>query len=325
MKIPPVYSINAEVVELIAKIDASRQLIISLSPSPQIIQKIQRVSLLKSSLFSARIEGNSLSLENLNGIDEKKEKKEITNILETSKYLQSEHDLKAIDLSLIKNLHQLVMNNLTPYPGNFRKEMSAIFNQTGVAIYVPPPPTNIFNLINQLIKFINSKKERFPLIAGFLAHLVFEKIHPFIDGNGRVGRLLISAVFKVYDYDYGLVVPFEEYLDEHKSDYYYFLNIGLKQTNDYLLFMLKAFYRQTEKIIGLLKSEMNNKNKVYLPPRQEEIFQIIKEHHVVSFDFIKRRFLQVPVRTLRWDLKKLVGANLIVKIGKTRGSYYSII
>jgi len=325
MKIPPIYSVDTKMVELIAKIDANRQLIISLSPSPDIIQNIQRVSLLKSSLFSARIEGNPLKLDDLNIADKKKEKKEIINIIQASKYIQSEYNSKAIDLQLIKKLHQLVMNDLIAFPGSFRREMGAIFNQAGVAIYVPPSPLHIQNLLDKLIEFINSKKERFPLIAGFLAHLVFEKIHPFIDGNGRVGRLLIPAIFKVYGYDYGLIIPFEEYLDDHKNDYYYFLDTGLKQTNDYLLFMLEAFYSQTEKIIGLLKSELDNRNKIYLPPRQEEILQIVKEHNVVSFDFIRRRFLKIPARTLRWDLKKLIDIKLIIKIGKTKGSYYSVI
>src|SRR3989344_2061482 len=54
-----------------------------------------------------------------------------------------------------------------------------------------------------------------------------------------------------------------------------------------------------------LEVELNNINNPNLPPRQEEIYFIIKEHRLVSFDFIKRRFLKIPSRTLRYDLKKL--------------------
>ncbi len=62
----------------------------------------------------------------------------------------------------------------------------------------------------------------------------------------------------------------------------------------------------------------------FLPPRQEEILNIIKDHMVVSFDMIRRRFTKVPKRTLRWDLKKLLDRKLIEKSGETRGRYYRV-
>ncbi|OGF99694.1 hypothetical protein A3D78_06000 [Candidatus Gottesmanbacteria bacterium RIFCSPHIGHO2_02_FULL_39_14] len=61
---------------------------------------------------------------------------------------------------------------------------------------------------------------------------------------------------------------------------------------------------------------------IILPPRQEEILAIIKDHMNVSFDFIQRRFYKVPARTLRYDLKKLAEKGLVIKVGITRGSFY---
>jgi len=69
---------------------------------------------------------------------------------------------------------------------------------------------------------------------------------------------------------------------------------------------------------------MSKKETFFLPLRQEEIFNIIKDHAVVSFDFIRRRFLKIPERTLRYDLKKLGDLGLIIKIGKTKGCIYRI-
>ena len=62
----------------------------------------------------------------------------------------------------------------------------------------------------------------------------------------------------------------------------------------------------------------------FLPPRQEEILNIIKDQIIVSFDMIHRRFMQVPPRTIRYDLKKLSDKKLIEKSGETKGSYYRI-
>ena len=122
---------------------------------------------------------------------------------------------------------------------------------------------------------------------------------------------------------FSLNIALEEYLDEHKEDYYYCLDIGLKKPADYLLFMLKAFWQQTERIKQQVMFESEKDEKVILPPRQEEIYSIIKEHKIVSFDIIRRRFLKVPERTLRYDLKKLQDKNLVKKIGATKGSFYS--
>jgi repressor of nif and glnA expression len=99
----------------------------------------------------------------------------------------------------------------------------------------------------------------------------------------------------------------------------------MKQPEDYLLFMLRAFWAQSEKIKSQIAIEMERKEQVILPPRQEEIYNIIVDHNMSSFDIIRRRFLNVPERTLRYDLKKLQEKNLIRKIGCTKGTYYNIV
>lgn len=68
----------------------------------------------------------------------------------------------------------------------------------------------------------------------------------------------------------------------------------------------------------------STRQKAMLPPRQEEIYDIIRDHKMISLDIIKRRFLKVPSRTLRYDLKKLQDKGLVIKIGTTRGSVYTI-
>jgi len=325
MIIPPRYTITPEMLELISKIDSKRQLLQSLNPKPEIISKIQRVSLLKSSLYSARIEGNSLTWQNLEESEDNKDEKEISNIYQAIQYIDKELN-KRLNLTTdtILALHKKVMNQLTPEAGHFRREMSAIFNQTGIAVYLPPPPNKVNELITQLINFINSDDEKFPIISALISHLIFEKIHPFMDGNGRVGRLLISTILLIKDFDFNINIPFEEYIDQNKKDYYYHLDVGMKDPNAYLLFILKAFNESAESIKQGVLNEINQNNKVYLPPRQEELLLIIQEHRTVSFDFLHRRFLQIPKRTLRYDLQQLAKQNLIIKIGKTRGSFYTV-
>jgi len=325
MRIPPTYKLTPPILEYIARIESFRLYLSSIPIPAEIGERIQRISLLKSSLFSARIEGNTLLLEDLESTTQKEKKQEVMNIFSAIKYIAREKEnKKPITKKDILTLHQITLKGLQNSAGYFRKEMGAIFNEAGVAIYLSPPPSQVSFFLDRLLSYINSTDEKFPLISAFLAHLIFEKIHPFIDGNGRVGRLLIPLILSKKNYLFHINISLEEYLDSHKNDYYYYLNIGQKNPHDYLLFMLKAFYQQTEHIKQQISTESDKKEKIYLPLRQEEIYFIIKDHRMVSFDNIRRRFLNVPERTLRYDLKKLQDKKIIRKIGVTKGSWYTI-
>ena len=323
MLIPPQLEIDNDILKLISAIDANRIYLSSLQVKPEIVEKVQRISYLKSSLFSARIEGAKQSLTQLDEKD--REQIEIFNILSAIQFIRSKIQSNTkITPTLIQKIHTLVMKNVYAHAGSFRTEQSAIFNQAGIAVYVTPSPTQIKKLIEELTNYSNSKIESFPLIIAFLSHLIFEKIHPFLDGNGRVGRLLIYAILQSKGYNFGLHVAFEEYLDNHKDQYYHHLDTGLKNINKYVLFMLQAFLEQTEKMKETINHELQKKQILILPPRQEEIFLIIKDHPMISFDSLKRRFLKVPERTLRYDLKKLTDLELVIKVGITRGALYLV-
>jgi len=325
MKIPPQYQITSEMLSLISSIDSLRLFFIANPINNNLKINIQRKSVLKSSLYSAKIEGNllneyTLDESALNQVETKSnEQLEVFNILDGYEYIQNNN--LEIDKKIFLKLHEVVMNKLASDNGKFRTEQSAIFNEAGVAIYVTPLPKTAIQYLDELVKFINSEKQ-FPLLTAFIGHLLFEKIHPFLDGNGRVGRLLIPTILKNKNYFFPFCIPFEEYLNEHRSDYYYHLERGLTNTDEYLIFMLKAFLSQIEKVKNNIEIEVNIKDKIYLPLRQEEIFNTIKDHGAVSLDFIKRRFFKVPERTLRYDLKKLTDAKLIVKIGTTNRTIY---
>jgi Fic family protein len=320
MKIPPQYIINNEILELISKIEANLYFLSSLKLNPKLSKKIIRMNVLKSSLYSARIEGNPLELDDLKTKGKIKTKDEVFNIVKAIEYIQKKVKKDfLIDKNFIFDLHSLIMTGKIGFTKNFRKEMGAIFNQSGEVIYLSPPPTKIKDYIDRLIHYINEEEQN-PFINAFISHLIFEKIHPFLDGNGRVGRLLILAIIlskKGSDYFF---VPFEKELENERESYYYYLDVGLKNTNEYLIFMLKMFLKSVEELKITIENE--NKKTIFLPPRQEEIYLIIKDHRLVSFDQIRRRFLKVPERTLRYDLKKLAEKGLIIKVGKTKGSYY---
>lgn len=324
MLIPPKYILTPQISQLLQSIEASREVINSIIIPPELENNIRRQSTLKSSLFSARIEGNNLTLDTLpNQPSRDQKRQEVFNILKALNWI---HQRKFKDLSVkdILTLHSMVLTGLTDKSdlGNFRTNMEAIFNSAGIVIYLPPRPTQIVSLANQLVKFVNGPKENFVPLKACLSHYIFEKIHPFLDGNGRVGRLILQTVLAKGSYGMKGLLTIEEYLDNHRGEYYRALEDPEKDVTDYLEFMLTAIAKAAEEA----KQQVLEKEKAdiedLLLPRRAEILNIIKDHHLVNFDIIRRRFLAVSERTLRYDLKKLTEAGLIKKRGSTKGVYY---
>lgn len=324
MLIPPRYILTPKISQLLQQIEAAKEVINSITIPPEIEANIRRQSTLKSSLFSARIEGNTLNLEDLQKEPSKSQRRqEVFNILKALNWVNSKkfgnftkQDILILHKKVLEGL--IEKNNL----GKFRTEVGAIFNQAGIAVYLPPRPSQILSLIERLVGFINSTYEQFIPIKASLAHYTFEKIHPFLDGNGRVGRLILQAVLQKGDYGMKGLLAIEEYLDNHRSEYYAALEIMDKDVTEYLEFMLEAISQAANQVKEEILNRKNIDIENLLLPRRAEILKIIQDQSLVNFDTIRRRFLSVNERTLRYDLKYLLDRNLIKKLGSTKGVYY---
>ena len=326
MKIPPNYSLTPKSIYYLTQIEAVKAVFEMITIPEKVIENLTRQSLLKSALYSAKIEGNTLVLEeaeNLQVIDPKlKERIEIENILSAFSFMQGKGKKIDINPQLILRLHSIVMKSLLPIDeiGKLRKKSSAIFNQAGVAIYATPSPALIKQLVGQLISFINKDSEVLIPVKAFLAHLLFEKIHPFEDGNGRVGRLLTQAILAKGNYHFNYLLSLEEILNNKKAEYYDLLDKN--NASLFLEFMLETMFQKLEELKTEVTNKRDYKKEDTLLPRRREILEIIRDHGEVSLDTIQRRFLKVPSRTLRYDLNNLEKAGYIIKIGSTRGALY---
>ena len=325
MIIPPVYRLTDDIVSLLTSIEANKSVIDSLQIPVEIEENIRRQSTLKSSLFSARIEGNDLSLDDVSMRPSKDQKKaEVYNILKSLGYLRK-NEKKDFTYSELLKLHEIAMKGLLADAGKLRREPSATFNSAGIAIYMHPPFSQVEKLTKKLIKFIHSDKGKFIPIKAALAHYSFEKIHPFLDGNGRIGRLLMQKVLMHGGYGMKGLLAIEEYIDSHRSEYYRALEEPEKDCTDYLLFMLESIDEASKKARAQIIDKQAATVEDYLLPRRAEIYNIIRDQKLVNFDRIRRRFSNVNERTLRYDLKKLQDKELIRKRGTTNGVYYEVI
>lgn len=308
---------------LLRELDALRLAFELVKPTKIVEENIRRESLLKSALYSAKIEGNRLSYEAVaHGLNDKtREKREVFNLLKAHHFIYSTKTPKKPSLTFIKKLHQITMDRLMAGAGKFRTEAGAIFNQAGVAVYFAPPPNEISPRLKQLIRQTITSPEPIPVKA-MTIHFDFEKIHPFIDGNGRVGRLLTAAVMNQGGFGFKSLVSIEEAINQEKDEYYQALSEA-KNTRLLTEFLLRLYVNQGKKILTRL-SQPETTTQLNLPLRRREIFNVIKDHPYSSFDFIQRRFDNINPKTLHYDLKKLQEKNLVVKVGTTRGAVYQV-
>lgn len=326
MLIPPKYILTPKISQLLQTIEACKEVINTVTIPPELEMNIRRKSSLKSSLFSARIEGNTLTLEDVQMSSSKDQKKaEVFNILKATNIINQKR-FKDITIKDILETHKTVMEGLSDKNdlGKFRANLEAIFNMAGIAIYLPPRPNQILPLLERLLKFVNSSKEPFIPLRACLAHYTFEKIHPFLDANGRIGRLFLQMVLTKGGYGMKGLLPIEEYLDNHRGEYYRGLEDREKDITDYLEFILEAIAQTAEESKRLILAKEKVEIEDLLLPRRAEILNIIRDHQMVEFDTIRRRFLAINGRTLRYDLKKLADMGLIKKRGTTKGVWYEI-
>ncbi len=291
---------------LIIQIESFRLYFDKLNPNKEIKKNILRNSLLKSARFSSKIENANSKLE-------------INNLYQAYVYITSKKSPQKLSLKLLKQLHQIVLKNISLQVGSFRHEPCAIYNTAGVAVYLAPPSEKIKELLENLLEEINQSQDH-PLIKAAIFQFKFEKIHPFLDGNGRIGRLISYLILYQNGFSFNGYLSPEEYIEKFREIYYDSLEPN-KNYQPFIKFFLESILNQIKNTFNNLK---NPDNLDQLLPRRKEILEIIKDHPNCSFNFIQRRFLNVNPKTLHYDLLKLQKNNLIIKAGISRGATYIV-
>ncbi len=314
------HTTNPQIEEYISRINTYKNLFDKLPKLSFVQENLLRKSTLKSSLFSARIEGNTLNMHDVElGQSQEEEKKEVFQIFEALKKTRSlKNDLTK---EIVCDLHSIVMNGLASEIGKFRSEQTAIFNIAGVAVYMPPSPQKIDNFFDEFLNYTNVIEERVERVA--VAHFAFEKIHPFLDGNGRIGRIIMNWHLSQLGYGFAGLISFEEFLENNRERYYSCLTITSKDITKFVELILEAIVESSEKVILEIGEKKEVTVEENLLPRRNEILLIIREHKMMSFDQLKRRFLYVNSRTLHYDLEFLMKKKLIKKLGTTKSVIYT--
>jgi Fic family protein len=172
-----------------------------------------------------------------------------------------------LSLRLIKEVHSILLTGARSssyaHPGEFRKSQNWVMGTNlNDARFVPPPPEYILQSMGDLEKFFYSHKNIPILIKSALIHSQFETIHPFLDGNGRTGRLLITFFLCQQNILERPVLYLSEYLKKNRNKYFSFLDEYRKgNINEWLEFFLKGVVQVSQEAIETSNKIINLREK----------------------------------------------------------------
>lgn len=332
--------------ELIPLISEASNLVGTLSAlgstlqNPHILIKPQ---LLREAVLSSKIEGTQVSLSDMyhyqlgsSSISNLNDSEEVTNYVDALEMaLNSIRNKDAVlDLNLIKKCHDMLLFNVRgneSSKGEFRKVQNWIVSQRGTINeikYVPPPPELIDDLMLNLIEFMDAPPRNFiPLVQCAIIHYQFEAIHPFEDGNGRIGRLLVPILLADRNLLAQPLLYVSAYIEKNKDHYYQLLaNVSEKsEWIPWIRFFLLAVIAQANFSINLInKMEiLRKKYKETIPGKRSsasmiKLVDLLFEMPILSRPAIQDR-LNASELFAATAVKKLMESGVLVFAGKFGG------
>ena len=221
-------------------------------------------SVRKEAVLSSRIEGTQSSISDLMLFElDEAPGVPLDDVREVSNYVAAmDHGLRRmregfpLSNRLIREIHEILLSSgrgSSKAPGEFRRSQNWIGgSRPGNAAFVPPPHTELTACMGDLERFLHTDDGMPALVRAALAHVQFETIHPFLDGNGRVGRLLITFLLCHADVLRDPILYLSLYLKEHRSAYYELLD-RVRRTGDWeawLAFFLQGVQETADGVVS---------------------------------------------------------------------------
>lgn len=302
-----------------------------------------RMHLVKEATKSSRIEGTRTEMEEalLKDDEIQPEKrgdwKEVQNYINAMNYSISKLDRIPVSTRLLKEAHRILMQGVrgeSKTPGEYRKTQNWIGGATiDDAVFIPPPHTEVNELMGDLENF--SHNENFnvpPIIKTAISHYQFETIHPFLDGNGRIGRLLITLQLVSLGVLSKPTLYISDYFEKHRNLYYDNLN-RVREKNDlaqWIKFFLVAVIETSKNGIvtfqGILKLKEKIDGERILKlgkkiPRAKKLMNILYTNPIVSSNDVAG-FLNVTAATANSLIQDFINLGILVEI--TGGKRYRL-
>ncbi|MDA3883717.1 MAG: Fic family protein [Bacteroidales bacterium] len=313
----PPYEITNNILKLISLISEQIGEIKSarlIKPPPE-LRKKNRIKTIQSSL---EIEGNTLSIEQITDLINNKRilapQKDILEVKNAIKIYSKINSYKTYNLDSLLKVHETLMKGLVDNPGKLRNTSVGIVKGDEIA-HIAPPSQMIPSLLNDLFDYIENDSDLL-LIKSCVFHYEFEFIHPFTDGNGRIGRLWQTLILKEYSPVFEFL-PIETLVKEKQQEYYSVLGKSDNNGNStsFIEFMLEIIHFALEDLLKSQNITVKNIDRI-------EIFKSVIQNKEFSRKEYLRHNKEISVATASRDLKNAVEKGILEKTGDKRLTQY---
>ena len=303
-----------EIGELVGKISAEKEFEKNLT--------LRRENRIKTIYSSLAIEQNTLTLEQvtdvINGkrvLAPPKDIKEVQNAYEIYERLEELNENSVKDLLLA---HKIMTSELIKESGRFRSKNAGVY-QGDKLIHMGTLPEYIPELINNLFLWLK-KSEEHPLIKAAVFHYEFEFIHPFQDGNGRIGRLWHSLILSKWKKFFAWL-PIESLVQKCQKEYYIAINNSNRdgKSTEFILFMLKIIKETLIELIEIQKvtDKVTDKNKEKI----KSLIEYLDQNNSIN-NKEAQNLLDISESAAKRFLNKLVKENILEAVGEYKARKY---
>lgn len=345
----PIYTITNAILKYIGTIEACKEVIDHAPLLPYYEKKFQDDAMVRAVHHGTHIEGNALNFSQaekvLQGQEVIARARDVQEVINYRKVMEYLDDTKVQDMQvtekMLLHLHHLTVQKILPEEkcGSYRKTQVVIKNnQTGDVTFRPPPAVSVPFQVRDLLSFINnlSEEETHPVLKSAIVHYELVRIHPFVDGNGRVARALSVLMLFREGYDIRRFFSLEEYFDKDAASYYQALQSVSKNDGNQtewltyftegLAIELSKIKEKVERISvdGKLKSKLGGK-PLLLSERQLKLVEYIQQTGYLQNNAFKAIFPFVSEDTVLNELKGLIESGIIKKQGKTKAAKYIMV
>ena len=280
--------------------------------------QLRRKNRIKTIQSSLKIEGNTLSMDQVSAIFDQKRvigpPKDIIEVKNAITVYSKLSEFDPYDQASYLEAHKLLMKGLVDDAGKYRTKGVGIFKGDQVA-HMAPPAWNVNNLMNNLFSYLTNSEDNL-IIKSCVFHYEMEFIHPFMDGNGRMGRLWQTIILMqenpVFEY-----LPIELEIQNKQEEYYSVLSISDKEglCTKFLEYMLDVIKISLESLIAEQSKTLNDEERLRYFQEHTELKEFTRKDYMNMFKTISSA-------TATRDLKKGVDQGILMKIGENRLSKY---
>lgn len=242
-----------------------------------------------------------------------------------------------INRHILEEIHRLTVKGLLPdtESGHYRSVKVVIRNTATKEItFRPPAPTEVPFYIEELFSWLSSEDGQsvHPLLRAGILHYELVRIHPFTDGNGRTARAMALLLLFLEGYEVKKFFALEEYYDHHPEEYYTALQSvmstsELTQWLEYFTLGISIEFNRVKTLVQKLSLDLHLKStiggrQITLSERQIKLVEHIERYGEISMGSVRELLPNVSEDTILRDLRDLVGKNLLLKKGSTKGTRY---